>query len=247
MEYLNNSVDLTLKYFCMSKYYQNEDRQLLAVDCVIFGFDADELKLLLIKRNMEPGIGMWSLMGGFPKRDEGLYQSAERVLTQLTGLKNVYLEQLFAYGEVDRDPGERVVSIAYYSLIKIGDYDKDLVQENDAHWTPVSNIPDLVFDHRVMVDKALRRLRRRARIQPIGFELLPEKFSMPQLQSLYEAIYQKELDKRNFRKKILSMGFLDKLTEKDKSSSKKGAFLYQFNPEKYQELLANGFYFSLDV
>jgi len=231
----------------MSLYYPLEDRQLLAVDCVIFGFDNRELKLLLIKRNMEPGKGMWSLMGGFPRHDEGLYQAAERVLAQLTGLKNVYLEQLFTYGDVDRDPGERVVSVAYCSLIKIEDYDKDLVKENNAHWQPVADIPDLVFDHSEMVDKALRRLRRRARIQPIGFELLPEKFTMPQLQSLYEAIYQKELDKRNFCKKILSMGLLDKLDEKDKSSSKKGAFLYRFNPEKYQELLSKGFYFSVDV
>ncbi len=231
----------------MSKYYPNEDRQLLAVDCVIFGFDNHELKLLLIRRNMEPGKGQWSLMGGFPKRNEGLDQAAERVLKQLTGLDNVYMEQLYAYGEVNRDPGERVVSIAYYSLIKIGDYDKKLVHENDAHWVPIGDIPELVFDHSVMVEKALRRLRRRARTQPIGFELLPEKFSMPELQSLYEGIFQKELDKRNFRKKILTMGFLDKLVEKDKSSSKKGAFLYKFNPEKYQELLAKGFYFSLDV
>jgi ADP-ribose pyrophosphatase YjhB (NUDIX family) len=231
----------------MSQYYLHEDRQLLAVDCVIFGFDNNELKLLLIKRNMEPGKGMWSLMGGFPKQDEGLDQAAERVLKQLTGLQNVYLEQLFAYGNVDRDPGERVVSIAYCSLIKIEDYDKDLVKENNAHWRPVSNIPDLVFDHREMVEKALRRLRRRARIQPIGFELLPEKFTMPQLQSLYEAIYQKELDKRNFCKKILSMHLLDKLEEKDKSSSKKGAFLYRFNLEKYKELISRGFYFSVDV
>jgi 8-oxo-dGTP diphosphatase len=231
----------------MSFYYPQEDRQLLAVDCVIFGFDNNELNLLLIKRNMEPGKGMWSLMGGFPKHDEGIYQAAERVLKQLTGLHNVYLEQLFAYGAVDRDPGERVVSIAYYSLIKIEDYDKDLVKEHNAHWRPVGDIPDLVFDHREMVDKALRRLRRRARIQPIGFELLPEKFTMPQLQSLYEAIYQKELDKRNFCKKILSMGLLDKLDEKDKTSSKKGAFLYRFNPSKYQELVSKGFYFSVDV
>lgn len=231
----------------MSLYYPLEDRQLLAVDCVIFGFDNHELNLLLIKRNMEPGKGMWSLMGGFPKHDEGIYQAAERVLAQLTGLQNVYLEQLFAYGDIGRDPGERVVSVAYCSLIKIEDYDKGLVKENNAHWRPVSAIPELVFDHREMVDKALRRLRRRARIQPIGFELLPEKFSMPQLQSLYEAIYQKELDKRNFCKKILSMGLLDKLDEKDKTSSKKGAFLYRFNPEKYQELVSRGFYFSVDV
>ena len=231
----------------MNQFYTREDRLLVAVDCVIFGFDNQGLQLLLIRRSMEPGKGMWSLMGGFPTRDEGLYEAACRVLKQLTGLENVYMEQLYAYGEVDRDPGERVISVAHYSLIKIGDYDKELVKQYDAHWTPVGDIPELVFDHRVMVDKALRRLRRRARLQPIGFELLPEKFSMPQLQSLYEGIYQKELDKRNFRKKILSMGFLDKLEEKDKSSSKKGAFLYQFNPEKYKELLDRGFNFSLEV
>jgi ADP-ribose pyrophosphatase YjhB (NUDIX family) len=231
----------------MSVYYSSEDRQLLAVDCVIFGFDHQDLKLLLIKRDMEPGKGMWSLMGGFPRKNESLDDAADRVLRQLTGLSNVYLEQLYAYGQVDRDPGERVVSVAYYALIRIEDYDKDLVNGHDAHWRLVSDIPELVFDHRAMVDKALRRLRRRARIQPIGFELLPETFTLPQLQALYEAIYQKELDKRNFRKKILSMGLLDKLDEKDKTSSKKGAWLYRFNPEKYQEALAKGFYFSLDV
>lgn len=231
----------------MNLYYSQEDRQLLAVDCVIFGFDNHNLKLLLIKRNMEPSRGMWSLMGGFPRKNESLDQAANRVLKQLTGLHDVYMEQLYAYGDVDRDPGERVVSVAYYALIKIEDYDKDLVKENDAHWCPIGIIPDLVFDHRRMVDKALRRLRRKARIQPIGFELLPEKFSLPQLQGLYEAIYQKELDKRNFRKKILGMDLLDKLEEKDKTSSKKGAYLYCFNPDKYQELLAKGFYFSVDV
>jgi hypothetical protein len=190
---------------------------------------------------------MWSLMGGFLKKNEDLDEAAIRVLNQLTGLHDVYMEQLYAYGDVGRDPGERVVSVAYYALIKIEDYDKSLVREHDAHWCPMDAIPDLVFDHRVMVEKALRRLRRRARIQPIGFELLPEKFSLPQLQGLYEAIYQKELDKRNFRKKILGMELLDKLEEKDKSSSKKGAFLYCFNSDKYQELLAKGFYFSVDV
>ncbi len=231
----------------MNRFYPLEDRQLLAVDCVIFGFDNQDLKLLLIRRNMEPASGMWSLMGGFPRHNESLDDAAVRVLKQLTGLEDVYLEQLYAYGDVDRDPGERVVSVAYYALIRIEDYDKHLVKEHDAHWRRISDIPELVFDHRVMVDKALRRLRRRARIQPIGFELLPDTFTLPQLQALYEAIYQKELDKRNFRKKILSMKLLDKLEEKDKTSSKKGAWLYRFNPEKYQEALANGFYFSVDV
>jgi len=240
-------VILTHKLVLMRHYYSSEARQLLAVDCVIFGFDNQDLKLLLIKRDMDPGRGIWSLMGGFPRRDESLDQAANRVLHQLTGLHDVYLEQLYAYGDVDRDPGERVVSVAYYALIRIEDFDKDLVSVYDARWCRISDIPELVFDHRQMVDKALRRLRRRARIQPIGFELLPEAFTLPKLQALYEAIYQKELDKRNFRKKILSMDLLDKLEEKDKTNSKKGAWLYRFNPEKYKELIANGFYFSVDV
>lgn len=231
----------------MHRYYIQEDRQLIAVDCIIFGFDRDQLKLLLLKRNIEPGLGQWSLAGGFLRRDEDLDEAACRVLCDLTGLKDVYLEQVMTFGHPDRDPGERVVSVSYYALLKVADHDSDLLMEHGAHWRPIETVPDLIFDHNEMVDKALRRLRRKAKSQPIGFELLPEKFTLPQLQSLYEAIYQKELDKRNFRKKILSMGFLDKLEEKDKSSSKKGAFLYRFNQEKYDQLVAEGFYFSLDM
>jgi len=231
----------------MHQYYQKEDRQLVAVDCIVFGFDKGLLKLLLFKRTLEPGSGKWSLAGGFLKRKESLIDAASRVLCKLTGLKDVFLEQLYAYGSPDRDPGERVISIAYYALIKVEDYNKDLVIENGAHWRAIENVPELLFDHGEMVEKALCRLRRIAKSQPIGFELLPDKFTLPQLQSLYEAIYQKEIDKRNFRKKILTMGLLDKLDEKDKSSSKKGAFLYMFNKEKYEELVAKGFYFSLDV
>jgi len=231
----------------MERYYLNEDRQLIAVDCIIFGFDAGMLKLLLLKRNFEPGKGKWSLAGGFLKKEENLDESAARVLYDLTGLRNIYLEQLTAYGLADRDPGERVVSIAYFALLNIVDYDMDLIRDYEACWCPLSQMPELIFDHRDMVDKALKRLKRKAKIQPIGFELLPEKFTLPQLQLLYEAIYQKELDKRNFRKKILSMELLDKLQEKDKSNSKKGAFLYRFNQKKYHELAADGFYFNLDI
>ena len=231
----------------MHQFYQKEDRQLIAVDCIIFGFDKGKLNLLLLKRNFEPSKGQWSLAGGFLKRNESLDEAASRVLCKLTGLKDVYLEQLNTYGHPDRDPGERVVSVSYYALLKVEDYDKDIVKENGAHWRPIEDIPVLLFDHREMADKALKRLRRKAKSRPIGFELLPEKFTLPQLQSLYEAIYQKQLDKRNFRKKILSMDLLDKMEEKDKSASKKGAFLYKFNSEKYEELVAEGFYFSLDV
>lgn len=196
---------------------------------------------------MVPGRGKWTLAGGFLKCDESLDDAAGRVLENLTGLKDVFLKQLYAFGESSRDPGERVISVSYYALLKVDDYNEDLVIENGAHWRPIEDIPELIFDHGNMVLKALGRLRRVAKSQPIGFALLPEKFTLPQLQSLYEAIYQKELDKRNFRKKILSMDLLDKLDEKDKSSSKKGAFLYKFNKQKYEELVAKGFYFSLDV
>lgn len=231
----------------MEKFYQNEVRQLIAVDCIIFGFDAGKLKLLLVKRNFEPELGKWSLAGGFLKKNESLDECAARVLFELTGLHNVYLEQLTSYGLVARDPGERVVSVAYFALLNIEDYNLDLKKENEACWCPLTEMPELIFDHGEMVEKALRRLKRKAKIQPIGFEFLPEKFSLPQLQTLYEAIYQKELDKRNFRKKILSMDLLDKLEEKDKTNSKKGAFLYCFNREKYDQLVSDGFYFNLDI
>ena len=231
----------------MSKFYQKEERQLLAVDCIIFGFDKGVLKLLLIKRNFEPEKGKWSLAGGFLRSDESLDDCAQRVLHELTGLKNVYLEQLFSYGDVSRDPGERVVSVAYFALLNSEECNNEISKDNEACWCPMNELPGLIFDHREMVDKALRRLQRKIKIRPIGFELLPEKFTLPQLQVLYEAIYQKDLDKRNFRKKILMMDLLDKLQEKDKSSSKKGAFLYCFNKDKYEELLKKGFYFNLDV
>lgn len=231
----------------MHQFYKQEDRQLVAVDCIIFGFDKGLLRLLLLKRSLEPGSGKWSLAGGFLNRKESLIEAASRVLCNLTGLENVFLEQLYAYGDPGRDPGGRVVSVTYFALLKVEDYNKDLVIENGAHWRPIEDVPELLFDHGEMVEKALNRLRLVAKSQPIGFELLPTKFTLPQLQSLYEAIYQKELDKRNFRKKILSMDLLDKLDEKDKNSSKKGAFLYMFNKEKYEELVAKGFYFSLDI
>jgi len=231
----------------MNQYYPHQDRQLIAVDCIIFGFDKGQLKLLLLKRNFEPAKGKWSLAGGFLKKDENLIDAAERILLDLTGLGDVYLEQLQTYGQIDRDPGERVVSVAYYALIEVSELDQALVEENAAQWLTIDEVPEMIFDHGDMVAKALRRLRRKAKIQPIGFELLPDKFTLPQLQSLYEAIYQKELDKRNFRKKILSLDLLEKLNEKDKSSSKKGAFLYRFEQAKYDELTAKGYYFSLDV
>ena len=229
----------------MTPFYSENTRFLVAVDCIIFGFDYRQLKLLLIKRNFQPQKGKWSLVGGFLNAEESLDQSALRILNTLTGLNDIYLEQLYTYGEIKRDPGERVLSTAYYALINAEDYHLPINRESSAKWFPIEKIPSLIFDHNIMVDKAMRRLRRKSLSQPIGFELLPEKFTIPQMQKLYEAIHQRDLDKRNFRKKILSMGLLKKLEEKQKSGSRKGAYFYQFDKEKYDDLVSRGFHFEI--
>jgi len=221
-------------------YYKQHDHILVALDCIIFGFDRNGLKLLLIKRDFEPEKGKWSLMGGFLDRSESLDEAATRVLHNLTGLKNVYLEQLHGFGEVDRDPVERTISIAYYALINIHEHDKELVKEHGAQWFSIEELPDLIFDHPEMVKAAKLQLRYRASHEPVGFELLPDKFTMPELQKLYESIYQTSLDKRNFRRRILSMDVLVKTDEKEMKYSKKGAYLYKFNKEKYDEKVQNG-------
>jgi len=227
-------------------FYSKFPKLLVAVDSIIFGFNENEheLKLLLLKRQFPPEKGKWSLMGGFVAPDENLDDAAHRIVSQLTGLDNVYMEQLFAFGDVNRDTGGRIISVAYFSLIKINDHDSELVKKHGASWISLSEIPDLIFDHPEMVKRALRKLRIRARTQPIGFELLPDKFTIPQLQRLYEAIYQIPFDKRNFRRKLLVMGLLEKQNEKEKETSKKGAFYYQFNQEKYEELLEKGLNFD---
>jgi len=229
----------------LTPFYSDNTRFLVAVDCIIFGFDYRQLKLLLIKRNFQPQKGKWSLVGGFLEVNESLDQSALRILNNLTGLNDIYLEQLYTYGEMNRDPGERVLSTAYYALINAEDYHLPINRESTAKWFPIEKIPALVFDHNIMVDKAMRRLRRKSLSQPIGFELLSEKFTIPQLQKLYEGIHQRDLDKRNFRKKILSMGLLKKLDEKQKSGSRKGAYYYRFDKEKYDDLVSRGFHFEI--
>jgi ADP-ribose pyrophosphatase YjhB (NUDIX family) len=228
-------------------FYKKHRKLLVAVDSIIFGFDENEreLKLLILKRNFEPAKGKWSLMGGFVDPEESLDDAAERIVSQLTGLTNVYKDQLYAFGDLTRDPGGRIISVAYFSLVRINDYDRKLVKEYGASWISLSELPELIFDHSEMVGKALRKLRIRARTQPIGFELLPEKFTIPQLQGLYEAIYQVPFDKRNFRKKLLSMELLEKLNEKEKETSKKGAFYYRFNSDKYEAFLEKGFNFEI--
>lgn len=220
--------------------YKSHDRILVAVDCIIFGFDGTQLKALLIKRGFEPEKGKWSLMGGFVGKDESADDAAARILNQLTGLENVYMEQIYCFSDVNRDPAGRVISIAYFALINIAEYSDQLLHDHEAKWFPLNKVPALIFDHKEMVNKAKSRLREKVANHPIGFELLPMKFTLPQLQNLYEAIYESPLDKRNFTRKILSLGILNKLAEKEKESSRKGAFYYIFDKNKYKRLHQEG-------
>lgn len=233
----------------MADIYARHQKYFNAVDCIIFGYDiaVKELKLLLIKRSFEPALGQWSLAGGFVQDGESLDDAACRVLCTLTGLSDLYMEQLYTYGETDRDPGARVISTAYFALIGIHELDPEIQKNNGAHWRSISNLPELIFDHRRMVDRALRDLVETVKVRPVGFELLPEKFTLVQLQNLYEAIYLRPIDKRNFRKKILSMDLLEKQEDKERETSKKGAWYYRFNQEKYRELARNGLFFNLAV
>ncbi|PHN05694.1 NUDIX hydrolase [Flavilitoribacter nigricans] len=229
----------------LKKYYEGAEKILVAIDCIIFGFDKETLKLLLFKRKIAPFAGEWSLIGSFVQSGESVPEAAQRVLEESTGLNNVYLEEMGSYSDLQRDPGSRVISIAHYALIRLDEHKQQLVETHQARWFPYDDLPDLILDHQEMTQNALAKLRRKARYQPIGFELLPEKFTLPQLQLLYQAIYQKKLDRRNFRKKILSMKILEKLDEKDKTNSRKGAFLYRFDEKKYQELERKGMNFEL--
>lgn len=231
----------------MTKVYSEHPKHYVAVDCIIFGYEITdkELKLLLIQRGFDPAKGKWSLAGGFVQEGESLDDAASRVLRSLTGISDLYMEQLYTYGDVDRDPGARVISSAYFSLIGIHEIDRMKQEKNGAQWISISELPDLIFDHRKMVDRALAELVESIKVHPVGFELLPEKFTLVQLQSLYEAIYRKAIDKRNFRKKILSMNLLDKQEDKERETSRKGAYYYRFNEEKYRELTRNGSFFNL--
>mgnify|MGYP002853411516 CR=1 FL=1 len=208
----------------------------VAVDCIIFGFEGGQLKLLLQKRPFEPRQGEWSLMGGFVKRNEDVDAAAGRVLNQLTGLHDIYMKQVGAFGSVNRDSGDRVISVAYFALVDIAKVNDELNHQNSAYWENITELPPLLFDHREMVDKALYHLRTMLHTRPIGFSLLPPLFTLSQLQQLYEAILGCKLDKRNFRKRISEMEFIEKTDLIDKVNSKRGAALYQFNKKMYEEL-----------
>ena len=222
-------------------YYQQEAKFIVAVDGIILGFKNNELYVLVTKRRFEPLKGGRSLMGGFTHPDESIDQAARRVIEEYTCLRDIHIEQVGAYGEINRDLGSRVISIAYYALINIEQFDNSLNKEQGSEWVNINNVGQLILDHNQMLKDTVKILRRRAATRPVGFNLLPEKFTLPQLQSLYEAIYQTEIDKRNFRKRIQQMNILERTDEKDKSRSKKGAFYYTFNKEKYDHLLEQGY------
>lgn len=219
----------------MSEYYSSNPRFHVAIDCIIFGFSEGKLHLLLLKRNFQPAMGEWSLMGGFVQENESADDAAKRVLAELTGLNHVYMEQVGAFGSIDRDPGERVISLAYYALMNIDEYDRELVQKHNAFWVNIHELPPLIFDHPQMVEQARRLMQQKASTEPIGFNLLPKLFTLSQLQHLYEAIYDEELDKRNFRKRVAEMGYIEKTEKIDKTGSKRGAALYQFNEKAYRK------------
>ena len=218
----------------------------VTVDCVVFGLDEGELKLLLIQRGQAPFEGMWALPGGFVKMNESLEESALRELKEETGVSDVYFEQLSAYGAVHRDPRERVISVAYFALVNL--YEHQVKADTDAReaaWFELSDVPDLAFDHQRIVDDAFARLRSRIRYLPVGFELLPEKFTLSMLQDLYGKILDRPLDKRNFRKKILAMDILSDTGEVEKDVAHRAARLYRFDREKYEERIAGGVHFEI--
>lgn len=212
----------------MVSYYHEQPRMLVSVDCIVFGFDGRELRVLIGKRQMDPGRGEWSVYGGFVRSNESLDDAANRVLVELAGLRNLYIRQVGAFGRIDRDPGERVISIVYYALINVNDYDEKLREKHGVEWMAINDLPPLYSDHRSMIHKARQMMRETIAHEPIGFRLLPKLFTLTQLQKVYEAISGEELDKRNFRKYINDMYYLERTELIDKKNSKRGAYLYRF-------------------
>ncbi len=215
--------------------YTGQTRVLVATDCIIFGFDGVNIKLLLIKRGFNPAKNKWSLMGGFIQPSESPDDAAKRVLEECTGLTDIYMDQFMVFGRPDRDPVERTLSVAYFALIDIHKYENQLNDKYHAEWFLLNEMPDLIFDHLEMVNQAKRQLRYKAALHPVLFELLPEKFTIPQLRNLYEGVYETQFDDRNFSRKLLSTNLLVKLNEKDKLSSRKGAFYFKVDKSHYQE------------
>lgn len=221
-------------------------RAAVTVDCVVFGLDEGDLKVLLIERGLEPFKGRWALPGGFVRVHETLDEAARRELHEEAGLNHVFLEQLYTFGTVGRDPRERVVSVAYYALVKLSEHAAQAATDAaNARWFPVSKAPKLAFDHADILQTAVARLKGKVRYQPIGFELLPPKFTLSQLQHLYEAVLGIEVDKRNFRKKVLGLGLLVPLKETQMLGRHRPAQLFRFDGERYEKLKKRGFNFEL--
>ena len=227
------SFDTKTKTMAPTAFYSIHPKFHAAVDCIIFGFEEGELSLLLLQRNFEPAKGEWSLAGGFVQEGESLDDAARRVVAELTGLDDLYMRQVHTYGDPTRDPGERVLSTAYYALVDIKRYDRELVRAHNAFWVRLPELPHLIFDHDRMVADALAFMQYQATVKPVGINLLPEEFTLTQLQALYEAILGEPIDKRNFRKRIAAMDYIEKTGRIDKTSSRKGAALYRFNRGKY--------------
>lgn len=219
----------------MTIYYKEHSKFYLSVDIIVFGFEEGSLKILLGKRHMDPGRGEWSLYGGFVNEDEDLEEAANRTILDLTGMTKLYMRQVGAFGAIDRDPGERVISIAYCALIDVKDYDDHLRQLHGLEWVALNEVPSLYSDHNLMVNNALAQIRRRINTEPIVFNLLPELFTLTQLQRVYEAILGSPIDKRNFRKRVKQIEFIEKTEFIDKTTSRRGAALYRFNKNVYLE------------
>jgi 8-oxo-dGTP diphosphatase len=218
----------------------------ISIDCVIFGFEKSTLEILLIKRAIKPCKGMWALPGGFIKKKELVEDAAQRILKATTGVGSIYLEEIDVIDKVDRYPSRRVLTLAHYALVSPEDYQLTTgVDTTEVKWFKLEELPELALDHKSIIDIALNKLRARVRYRPIGFELLPQKFTLPQLQILYEVILGKDLDKRNFRKKIFKMNLLKRLKEKDKNNKRRAAYLYRFDKSNYNKLKEDGFIFEL--
>lgn len=218
----------------------------VTVDCVVFGLDSEDLKILLIQRDPEPYSGMWALPGGFLKSDETLEEAARRELSEETSLRGIFLEQLYTFGDIHRDPRGRVISVAYYALVNIDDHKvKSATDARNAAWFSVADTPALAFDHEKILTTALERLKGKVRYQPIGFELLPPLFTLSRLQKLYETILETTLDKRNFRRKILAMNLLEETDQIEQDVAHRAARLYRFNRKRYSSLLKKGFTFEV--
>lgn len=212
-----------------NNYYSEHDRLYVSVDCIVFGLNEGSLQLLLIKRDFEPHKGEWSLMGGFVNLNESVDDAARRVLKDLTGLDGIYMRQIGTFGEVDRDPGERVVSVAYSALLNFPDIDHNILKSHNASWVDINKIPNLSFDHSQMVEKAVVKMKQRLKTEPLVFRLLPEMFTLTQLQQLYETIAGQKMDKRNFRRRALENSCIVPTDHIDKTGSRRGARLYSFD------------------